>query len=305
MPKATISANNTAGGGQVGQTGQPKKRGCLGTALIVLLWICFFPIMFTIWAVRTPRFEKKVKIPLIAAVWILFLVVAGCTSMTNDQLAKDRTLDFNAIEITDGKAVVKATATNSTSSSWSSTAYLVVHYTDGDEEKLSIRISCDKEASAELTSPSFSPDNVSSFETDYTGAQVTYSAGELTSLLTAEQERVAAEEAQKKAEEEAAAQKKTEEEAAAAAAAEAEAQQKAEEEAAAAAEAQAQAEADAAAKAQAQEEARNNQTVYVTATGSKYHSRKGCSGLNNANSVSETTRGQAEARGLEPCKKCC
>ena len=98
-------------------------------------------------------------------------------------------------------------------------------------------------------------------------------------------------------------QKKAEEEAAAAAAAEAEAQKKAEEEAAAV-EAQAQAEADAAASAQAQEEARNNATVYVTATGSKYHSRKGCSGLSNANSISEMTRAQAEANGLEPCAKC-
>lgn len=293
MPKATVSANNTVGGGQPSQPGQSKKRGCLGTGLIVLLWICFFPIMFTIWAVKTPRFDKKVKIPLIAAVWVLSLVVAGCTSMTNAQLAKDRTLDFNAIEITDSKAVVKATATNNTTSSWSSTAYLVIRYSDGDEEKLSIHISCDKNSSVDLTSPSFSTEGVSSFETDYSGAQISYSAGDLMSLLTAEQERVAAEEAQKKAEEEAAA----------AAAAEAEAQKKAEEEAAAA-EAQAQAEADAAARAQAQEEARNNATVYVTATGSKYHSRKGCSGLSNANSISEMTRAQAEANGLEPCAKC-
>ena len=136
--------------------------------------------------------------------------------MTNAQLAKDRTLDFNAIEITDSKAVVKATATNNTASSWSSTAYLVIHYSDGDEEKLSIHISCDKNSSVDLTSPSFSTEGVSSFETDYSGAQISYSAGDLMSLLTAEQERVAAEEAQKKAEEEAAA----------AAAAEAEAQKR-------------------------------------------------------------------------------
>lgn len=302
MPAETISANDRAEGSRARQS---KKKGRLNTGLIVILWICLFPIMFTIWAVKTPRFKKKSGLVAIAAVWIFSFIVAGCASTTNAQLAEDRTLDFNAIEILDDKAVVKATATNNTSSNWSSTAYLVINYSDGGNEKLPMTISCEEGSSVELVSTSFSTDGISGFETDYADAQITYSAGDLMSLLSTEQERVAVEE-------EIAAQKKAEEEAAAA---EAEAQQKAMEEAAAAeaqaraeaeaaAEAQAQAEAEAAARAQEQENARNNQTVYVTATGSKFHSRQGCTGLNNANSISETTREQAEAMGLEPCKKC-
>lgn len=45
-------------------------------------------------------------------------------------------------------------------------------------------------------------------------------------------------------------------------------------------------------------------TVYITATGSKYHRRKSCNGLNNANEIYETTLSEAEAAGFEPCGIC-
>ena len=45
-------------------------------------------------------------------------------------------------------------------------------------------------------------------------------------------------------------------------------------------------------------------TVYITATGSKYHRRKSCTGLNNANEIYETTLSEAEAAGFEPCGIC-
>lgn len=48
----------------------------------------------------------------------------------------------------------------------------------------------------------------------------------------------------------------------------------------------------------------NSQTVYITATGSKYHSRKNCSGLSNANEIYEATLESAQKQGLGPCKKC-
>lgn len=48
----------------------------------------------------------------------------------------------------------------------------------------------------------------------------------------------------------------------------------------------------------------SSETVYVTATGKKYHSTKSCSGLSNANAIYESTLSDAEEDGLEPCKKC-
>lgn len=45
----------------------------------------------------------------------------------------------------------------------------------------------------------------------------------------------------------------------------------------------------------------NGQTVYVSRTGSKYHSNPNCSNMKNTSSM---TMEEAQARGLEACKKC-
>jgi hypothetical protein len=42
----------------------------------------------------------------------------------------------------------------------------------------------------------------------------------------------------------------------------------------------------------------------VTKSGKRYHSTPNCRGLRNAKTVTETTLGDAEARGLTPCKIC-
>lgn len=44
--------------------------------------------------------------------------------------------------------------------------------------------------------------------------------------------------------------------------------------------------------------------VYITETGSKYHIRSSCTGLNNANDTYEVTLTEAESRGFEPCEIC-
>lgn len=41
--------------------------------------------------------------------------------------------------------------------------------------------------------------------------------------------------------------------------------------------------------------------VWITKTGSKYHSHGNCG---NSKYVSQVTRESAEARGLDPCSKC-
>jgi hypothetical protein len=48
----------------------------------------------------------------------------------------------------------------------------------------------------------------------------------------------------------------------------------------------------------------NSQIVYTTKTGKRYHSRKTCSGLSNANAIYESTLSQAKGKGLTPCAKC-
>jgi hypothetical protein len=46
------------------------------------------------------------------------------------------------------------------------------------------------------------------------------------------------------------------------------------------------------------------ETVYITKTGKKYHSRKNCSGLNNAKAIYDSTLSNAQNLGLTPCSKC-
>ncbi len=87
--------------------------------------------------------------------------------------------------------------------------------------------------------------------------------------------------------------------------AEAEAQKKAQEEA----EAQRKAEEEEAARQRAQEEAqqkqqaRQNKTVYITKSGSKYH-LGGCRTTKRSKNLTELTLGEAEARGYEACQVC-
>lgn len=119
--------------------------------------------------------------------------------------------------------------------------------------------------------------------------------------LDVRQDAEATQELARKAEEEAAAKAQAEAEAAA------EAQRQAEAEAAAQAEAQRQAEAAAQAEAQRQAEAaaaaaqNNEQTVYITNTGEKYH-RNGCRYLKK--SQIPISLSDAQARGYTACKKC-
>ena len=47
-----------------------------------------------------------------------------------------------------------------------------------------------------------------------------------------------------------------------------------------------------------------SQTVYVTETGKKYHSRSSCSGLSRAKAIYTSTLQNAKNRGLGPCSKC-
>lgn len=45
-------------------------------------------------------------------------------------------------------------------------------------------------------------------------------------------------------------------------------------------------------------------SVYITATGKKYHSSKNCRGLNNARKIYRVSSSEAKSRGLTKCKLC-
>ncbi|RST80473.1 MBL fold metallo-hydrolase [Blautia sp. SG-772] len=47
----------------------------------------------------------------------------------------------------------------------------------------------------------------------------------------------------------------------------------------------------------------NEEMVWITATGSKYHNKNNC-GQTDPSKASEISRAEAESRGYEPCKKC-
>lgn len=75
---------------------QPKKRK---TWLWVLGWIFIFPVPLTIILLKKPNMTKKVKYILIAAAWIVYilLMVAGMINNGND---KKNTNDFKAAKTT-------------------------------------------------------------------------------------------------------------------------------------------------------------------------------------------------------------
>ena len=48
----------------------------------------------------------------------------------------------------------------------------------------------------------------------------------------------------------------------------------------------------------------NSKIVYTTKTGKKYHSTKSCRGLNNANTIYDSTLSEAKNKNLAPCDIC-
>ena len=138
-------------------------------------------------------------------------------------------------------------------------------------------------------------------------AEIMISAGNVEStpvtVTIIDSERIAAEEAARKAAEEEAARKAAEEEAAKKAAEEEAAKKAAEEEAAkkAAEEEAAKKAAEEAAQQQAAAQQPQEQMVWIPQSGSKYHSKSSCSGMDGPRQIPIS---QAISRGYEPCKRC-
>ena len=129
-------------------------------------------------------------------------------------------------------------------------------------------------------------------------AEIMISAGNVEStpvtVTIIDSERIAAEEAARKAAEEEDARKAAEEEAARKAAEEEAARKAAEEESAKKA-------AEEAAQQQAAAQQPQEQMVWIPQSGSKYHSKSSCSGMDGPRQIPIS---QAISRGYEPCKRC-
>ncbi len=52
-----------------------KNRGCLWWCGTIFLWLCFFPIMFTIYIIKNDKLDNKKKAIILVAAWIIFLIL--------------------------------------------------------------------------------------------------------------------------------------------------------------------------------------------------------------------------------------
>lgn len=80
-----------------------KSRGAVGTCWMIFLWLCFFPIMLTIWIFKTDRIkDKRVKYGLIAAVWIICipLSIANKNDERDSSTQQEVTADADAEDAT-------------------------------------------------------------------------------------------------------------------------------------------------------------------------------------------------------------
>jgi len=64
---------------QAAPVAQKKKHGALWWVGMVLLWIMFLPIMATIYVVRNKNLSRNAKIGIVAAIWVVFMVMYAVT----------------------------------------------------------------------------------------------------------------------------------------------------------------------------------------------------------------------------------
>ena len=294
-----------------------KKRGCL-FYFLALLAICFVIALYSFAWIPAFGFlvyfilkkdlhgTKKRNIAISAAVFITSLIVASSGSPTDSPESIYADWGKDTFDVSD-TAEVKITASPSdadiTSLELSSNDIAELDYTDGKAV-----ITFKEPGKAALF---FTANN--NIDSNTVNISVTDKAAEQAKAKAEEEARIKAEqEAQAKAEKEARikaeqeAQAKAEEEARIKA--EQEAQAKAEEEARIKAEQEAQAaeqariaQEQAAAQAAAQEP--QETSVWLSATGSKYHSVPDCGNM-NPDTARQVPLSEAQRLGYEPCKNC-
>lgn len=283
--------------------GNRHKRWYQKTIWIILWLIVFFPVgIFLMW--RYANWKKPVKI-VISAVFAFF-IYSGFTSSKlesiNIQADTETVYDINEqIQI---KQVVQPDNHTIAATAYKTTGGKVkssdskVFFTNDEPGTYEVYAEASGIKSNTLTFKIEDKTAISEEKAKKEAAARKKAKEE--AAKKAEEERIAAEaEAQKKAEEEAAAKKEEERIAAEAAAKKAEEERIAVEAAAQQAEQERIASEQAAAQAQQPQE----QMVWISATGSKYHSYSSCGNMNPDNAY-QMTQAEAEASGYGRCKKC-
>lgn len=287
----------------------------------IALGVLFLPFTLTWLLLKSKRldaYDKRLRIGAAVALWIVLIAGVVQGNIASAALAQARTLDINAVEISQNTAVIKGKASNDADPSWNGKAKLIIHYAHKPDVQQSLTVSVAGHGNAGISSQSFDMQDVTGIELIYDGARITYSAGDLVDLLHTEQQK-AETLAKKKAEEEAAAAKKAAEEAEKKKAEEAakkaeEERQKAEqqaaeqkaaqEKAAQQQEAQQQAAKPATTAAAAPTQAPQSRTVYMVPNSNVYHIDGNCRTLRRSKTILTATEEEAQAKGRRVCKVC-
>lgn len=295
-----------------------KKRGCL-FYFLALLAICFAIALYSFAWIPAIGFliyfiikkdlygTKRRNIAISTAVFVTSLIVfalLGSSSTSPESIYADWGKDtFDVSETAEVKITTSPSDAEITSLELSSNDIAELNYTDG---KAIITFKEPGEAALFFTANHDIDSNTVKISVTDKVAEEAKAKAEEEARLKAEQEAQAKaeEEARIKAEQEA--QAKAEEEARIKA--EQEAQAKAEEEARIKAEQEAQAaeqariaQEQAAAQAAAQQP--QEASVWLSATGSKYHSVPDCGNM-NPNTARQVSLSEAQSLGYEPCKNC-
>lgn len=78
-----------------------KSKSGIGIGWKVLLWICFFPIMLSIWLWKTEKIaDKRVKIGLIVALWIVCIII-GATGEPSSETSSENDNNVNVEQQSD------------------------------------------------------------------------------------------------------------------------------------------------------------------------------------------------------------
>lgn len=285
-----------------------KKRGCL-FYFLALLAICFAIALYSFAWIPAIGFliyfiikkdlygTKRRNIAISTAVFVTSLIVfalLGSSSTSPESIYADWGKDtFDVSETAEVKITTSPSDAEITSLELSSNDIAELNYTDG---KAIITFKEPGEAALFFTANhDIDSNTVKISVTDKVAEEAKAKAEEEAQAKAEEEARIKAEqEAQAKAEEEA--RIKAEQEAQAAE----EARIKAEQEAQAAEQARiAQEQAAAQAAAQQPQEA----SVWLSATGSKYHSVPDCGNM-NPNTARQVSLSEAQSLGYEPCKNC-
>ena len=285
-----------------------SKKWYQKTAWIIILLILFFPIgLYLMW--RYTNWKKPAKI--IISAFFAFIVYAFVTApdLESVKLQADTSTVYDINEQIDIDKDVKPDSYSLSSGTFKTTGGEVkssgdkIFFTSDKAGTFEVYVETSGIKSNTLT---FQIEDKAAIAKEKADKEAKKLAKEKAAAKKAKEDKIAEEKKQAEA------QKKAEEERLAA---EAEAQKKAEQEAAAkkaeedriATEAAAQAEQEriAAEQAQQQTEAQQPQEdmVWISATGSKYHSYSSCGNMNPDNAY-QMSQSEAEASGYGRCKKC-